>query len=70
MYLKSFFTATLAAYITHLIEKYSNATGVLWGSDRDSMISYIMKSSLIIIQFNIMHSQEMTKTGHIQKTVK
>lgn len=54
LYLRSFFTATLAAYITHLIEKYSNATGIVWGSDRDSMFSYI--NEIIIDNYSIQHN--------------
>lgn len=37
LYMKSFLLATLSAYFTHQIVKYSNAKEIIWFSDRDNM---------------------------------
>lgn len=39
LYIRSFFTASLAADLTHEIEKYSKVTRIFWGTDRDDMLS-------------------------------
>ncbi len=39
LYLRSFFTSTIAGYIIHEVEKYTNSNTLGWGSDRDSMLS-------------------------------
>lgn len=54
LYVRSFFTATVAAYITHAVEKYSNAIGIVWGSDRDAMLS--SNNQIIIDNYSIQHN--------------
>lgn len=39
LYLRSFFTSTIAGYIIHEVEKYSNSITLGWGTDRDAMLS-------------------------------
>lgn len=54
LYMRTFFTSTIAAYIIHEIEKYSGAKTLGWGTDRDAMLSSNNEIlyDLFMIQYN------------------
>ena len=54
LYIRSFFTSTIAAFITHAIEKYTNVTGIVWGTDRDSMLS--SNDGILYDNYSIQHN--------------
>lgn len=54
LYTRSFLLATLSAYLTHQIFKYSNAMEVIWFSDRDNMTT--ANRSIIFEDYSIQYN--------------